>query len=137
MDCNKMDSRKGIHLRIYKQYILRSAPYLFWTLLSIVTVLLLIELSPSPSSWPYKDKFEHIAAFAALTTCGHLAYKQKKRWIYCGLAAYGLLMEWAQGAFTLTREASIYDWVADVVGILLFLAITRFLKKHPALTNIA
>jgi len=35
------------------------------------------------------------------------------------LAAYGMSIELMQGAFTLTREASVLDWLADVMGIAL------------------
>jgi VanZ family protein len=95
------------------------APYVFWGLMCIVTVLLLIELAPSHSSWPYKDKLEHISAFALLGLSGYLSYPRKAVWIYSGLILYGLYMEWMQTTFTASRTGSIYDWVADIVGVLL------------------
>jgi len=108
---------------------MRLAPYIFWGLMLITSTLLLIELAPPPSGWPYKDKVEHMVAFAALGTFGYFSYPRKSIWVYWGLAVYGLLMEWMQGAFTLTRTASIYDWVADVVGVLLS-ALAIYLLKN-------
>jgi VanZ family protein len=113
------------------QQLIQKAPYLFWGLILIVTALLLVELAPSYSGWPYKDKVEHMAAFAALGILGHLSYPRKSIWVHSGLVAYGLLMEWMQGAFTLTRTASFYDWAADIAGVLLSaLAIYLLTKKN-------
>lgn len=114
------------------QQIIQKAPYLFWGLVLIVTALLLVELAPSHSGWPYKDKVEHMVAFAALGIFGHLSYPRKSNWVYSGLAAYGLLMEWMQGAFTLTRTASVYDWVADIAGVLLSALAIYLLTKNNA-----
>jgi VanZ family protein len=36
-----------------------------------------------------------------------------------GLTVFGALMEVLQGVLTTTRQPSVFDWVADVVGILL------------------
>ncbi len=73
------------------QQLIQKAPYLFWGLVLIVTALLLVELAPSHSGWPYKDKVEHMVAFAALGIFGHLSYPRKSNWVYSGLASLWLI----------------------------------------------
>ncbi len=109
-------------------------PAIFWLLIAIVSVLMLIELKPSTSNIPYIDKFEHAFVFIALTITGCLAYAQKKSWVYTGLIGLGALYEVLQGMLTTTRQASVYDWVADLCGIIIAMMIysassKRFLNK--------
>lgn len=101
---------------------LRSMPYVFWALMLLVTYLMLIELAPKTGGWPYWDKVQHMAVFAMLTTLACLAYPQKRLWIALGLLSYGAIIEFLQGALTLTRMVSTGDWLADAAGSLLVLA---------------
>lgn len=89
---------------------------LFWVLLTIVTYLLLMEIKPTPQTWP-KDKLQHVIVFVLLTYLGSKAYP--KYGLYVGLASYSGLMELLQTAFTHTRTGNIADWLADLAGILL------------------
>ena len=104
--------------------ITRFMPLLFWLLIVIVSALMLIELQPKKDGIPYIDKFEHAFVFILLTTTGCLAYGQKKSWIYTGLIALGALYEVLQALFTTTRQASVYDWLADIAGIILAIMIS-------------
>ena len=106
--------------------IMRFMGLIFWLLIAIVSMLMLIELQPKKDGIPYIDKFEHAFVFILLTTTGCLAYGQKKSWVYAGLIALGALYEVLQALFTTTRQASLYDWLADVLGIvvaIIFLSI--------------
>jgi VanZ family protein len=103
----------------------RFMPLLFWLLIAIITVLMLIELQPKKDSLPYVDKVEHAIVFIALTLTGSLAYPQQKQRLYAGLISLGALYEVLQALFTITRQASVYDWLADVVGIMLAIAISK------------
>ena len=94
-------------------------PLIFWLLVAIVTMLMLIELQPTTDGIPYIDKCEHAFVFILLTTTGCLAYSQKKQWVYAGLIALGALYEVLQALLTITRQASVYDWLADIAGIIL------------------
>lgn len=105
--------------------IMRFIPLLFWLLIAIVSVLMLIELQPTKDGIPYIDKLEHIVVFTALTTTGCLAYAQKKLLVYAGLMALGAIYEVLQALFTITRQASVYDWLADIIGILLAMMIIK------------
>jgi VanZ family protein len=113
-------------------HIMRFMPAIFWLLVAIVSVLMLIELQPSTSSIPYVDKFEHAIVFIALTITGCMAYAQKKPWVYAGLIALGALYEVLQGTLTTTRQASVYDWFADVVGILLGIMISAVIANYTS-----
>ena len=104
--------------------IMRFMPLIFWLLVVIVSLLMLVELKPSTSSIPNIDKFEHAFVFIALTITGCLAYVQKKPWVYAGLVLLGALYEVLQALFTITRQASVYDWLADIVGIILVVMIS-------------
>ena len=104
--------------------IMRFMPLIFWLLIAIVSVLMLIELQPTTDGIPYIDKFEHAVVFILLTITGCLAYGQKKQWVYAGLIALGALYEVLQALFTITRQASVYDWLADIAGIMLAVMIS-------------
>ena len=104
-------------------------PLIFWLLIVIVSVLMLIELQPTTGGIPNIDKLEHAFVFIALTMTGCLAYAQQKPWLYAGLIALGALYEVLQALFTVTRQASVYDWLADIVGILITISVMALLKK--------
>jgi VanZ family protein len=109
--------------------LLKVMPYLFVGLLILVTYLLLMEMPPTTPSWPYKDKVQHITVFLALTISGGLAFQNGCVALCAMLAAYGALMEVLQSVLTVTRIASVYDWLADVAGILIATALLRLLSK--------
>lgn len=119
-----------------KRYFPTKSAYAFWILFSMVTTVLLMEHNSTAVGFPHMDKLIHATLFAMLTIIGYWAYSKYSVWLYAGLMAYGGITELLQGAFTMTRFASIYDWIADIVGILLcMLAIkmvkTRAITKTP------
>ena len=103
---------------------------LIWVLLTIVTYLLLIELKPTPQTWP-KDKLQHVIVFVLLTYLGSKAYSKYGLYVGLGLASYGGLMELLQTAFTHTRTGNIADWLADLAGILLGVYGLNMQNKKP------
>ena len=104
-------------------------PIVFWFFLVVVTVLMLIELQPKQGGIPYIDKLEHAFVFMVLGVSGGMAYAQKRVWVYLGLIALGALYEVLQAQFTITRQASVYDWLADIVGILIGIGLMLLIKK--------
>ena len=110
--------------------IMRFMPLIFWLLIIIVSVLMLIELQPKKDGIPYIDKFEHSFVFILLTITGCLAYSQKKSWVYAGLIALGALYEVLQALFTATRQASVYDWLADIAGILIAIGLMALIHNN-------
>lgn len=93
--------------------------FIFILCLVILTYLLLMEMAPAKEVSLYKDKLQHIVAFGGVTFWGLLAFRRYPKTIMLGLAILGALMEILQGVLTTTRQPSVYDWLADVVGILL------------------
>lgn len=105
-------------------------PYLFITLLAITTFLLLIELTPSEDAIPHADKVIHALIFLSLSALGYLSFPKHFTLTIVGLAFYGALTETLQHLLTVTRHASLLDWLADITGILLcFLVIHLFEQK--------
>lgn len=111
-------------------HILLISPYLFWALICVVTALLLMEHSGSIVGFPHMDKIIHATLFAMLTAVGYLAYSKISARLYLGLMAYGIITECLQGIFTVTRYASIYDWIADFMGIVLCVLAIKIIKSH-------
>ena len=102
---------------------------LFWLLLAITTFLMLIELKPQAAGWIYADKLQHIIVFMTLALIGILAYFEKMWLVISGLLMFGLIIEILQSAFTLTRQASLADWLADLAGIAIAIGIVAIIKK--------
>jgi VanZ family protein len=111
------------------QRILRAMPIIFWALLIITSAFMLIELPPKQGGWPHWDKLQHALVFLVLTLLGVIAYASKKHILAIGLIAYGASTELLQGMFTITRLASMNDWLADVVGICIGLLIFTLFQK--------
>ena len=110
------------------------APILFWILLTTTTLLMLVELATKYGGWPYWDKVQHASIFMMLTLTGSFVFQQKKTWMVIGLISYGAATELLQGMFTLTRLASINDWLADTTGVVIGLLILVLVKKlSPAI----
>ena len=103
-----------------------------WLLVAVVVVLCLL---PAPAIAPVAkllpDKAEHSLAFAGLTAwfCG--LYPRSSWWkIAAGFVFLGAAIEVAQGVFTTTRAMEFNDWVADDVGIVLALLLSRAGLEH-------
>ena len=105
---------------------------LFWGLVAAITFFLLLEVKPTPQTWP-KDKLEHALIFALLTYLGVKSYPKSALYIFLGLAIYGGLMELAQSLLTQTRTGSIGDWLADLAGIVFAFYALNLHKKSAAL----
>ncbi|MEQ1599343.1 MAG: VanZ family protein [Methylotenera sp.] len=118
---------------IYQQA-LRLMPYVFWTLVAIVGVFMLVELSPKEDGLKYLDKIQHALIFFILSVSGCLAFKKKTWIVTLGLAIFGAIIEVLQAALTTTRTGDVYDWLADVAGILIgfmIIFIYRQFKPKP------
>lgn len=104
--------------------------HLFWAIICITTALLLTEHSGLAIGFPHMDKIIHAILFAMLTAVGYLAYPTMSNRLYLGLMVYGIITEVLQGLLTVTRYASIYDWIADSVGILLCVLAVKVIKSQ-------
>ena len=117
--------------KIYRQLNAQKWPILFWGFFSFVTFFLLIELAPKPQKIPHLDKIQHAIIFTILTLSAAMAWKPHRYWLAAALILYGASTELFQGLLTVTRQASVYDWLADCVGIAIGLLIFALYKKIP------
>jgi VanZ family protein len=107
--------------------------FAFVVLLVLTTVAMLIEMPPPGDGWPHWDKVQHATIFLCLTGLGLLALEGAAMHVVSGLIFYGVLTEIMQHLLTYTRMGSIYDWLADVLGIVLawfvFILFNRYLFR--------
>ncbi|WP_421856446.1 VanZ family protein [Oceanicaulis sp.] len=79
------------------------------------------------------DKLNHLAAFVVLTLLARASWPSLMRWqTALGLAGFGAAIELAQGLSRLGRTASLADFLADLIGIGLGLALLWGLVKWRA-----
>ena len=86
----------------------------------VVLVSLAVLFAPAddvPSAPPGVDKVVHLLLFAALAGSGRWA-GARAGVLGLLLVGYGALSEVVQGLSALERSASVADWIADVVGVL-------------------
>jgi VanZ family protein len=119
--------------KIYQQT-LRSLPLffwpiLFWALIAAITYLMLMPLTQKTGGFEYWDKIQHALIFTLPTIIGIKAFSRKKWWVIGGLITFGGVMEIMQSLLTTTRQASAYDWLADIVGIAIVVGINFLLIK--------
>ena len=91
-------------------------------------VTLWLALSPHPPRIFAWDKFEHGAAFMALTFAFWAAYPTLRlRWVALILSGFGALIEILQGIPAIHRDSSFFDWCADSVAIVLAIGLILLL----------
>ncbi|WP_016957821.1 VanZ family protein [Catenovulum sp. SX2] len=94
------------------------------------TYLFFAPIDPSSEGlFPHFDKFAHFVVFGALTTLGCFSYSRQLTdktkthlkfnltMVIVFFAIYGASIECLQGSF-FDREASMADWLADMLGTL-------------------
>lgn len=124
-------------ISLFKRWVVAGLPYLFFLLLALVTYLMLIELPPKEGGWPYWDKVQHAAVFVMLTSLALLIFPKWRRQSAIGLAMYGAVIEWMQGAWTVTRMPSTGDWLADVAGIAISMIVYGLLMRLTCVSKAA
>ncbi|MFD2093657.1 VanZ family protein [Blastococcus deserti] len=102
----------------------------------VVLVSLAVLFAPAddvPSAPPGVDKIVHAGLFAALALSGRWAGTGHR--VLAGLLVlYAAVSEVIQGVTSLNRSASPADWLADVAGLLLGLALWQAVsrRREPA-----
>jgi len=86
------------------------------------------------------DKLAHVTMFMIAFVL--LAYADKRqynltsfRYIIVGLAMYGLALEYSQGYFFENRSMDIFDWLADICGILIGVLLFRKIPFSTSTTS--
>ncbi|MBF0413860.1 MAG: VanZ family protein [Desulfamplus sp.] len=94
-------------------------PLLFYFAIAANTVLCLIPTAAIPDVFNFWDKAQHALAFGILALIGCLAYPQQWKKIFIGLIIYGAAIEIMQAALTSTRFGDCFDWIADMIGVVI------------------
>ncbi len=90
----------------------------FWTALAVATWVLVAPSGPGPGLIPW-DKAEHFLGLYGLTLLAAAAFARRALWVVgAGLALYGGVMELVQALPAVHRDADLYDWAADIAGVL-------------------
>jgi hypothetical protein len=84
-----------------------------------------------PPAIPFQDKIFHAVAFACLTGPGVLVLPRRYLWFWVAhMAALGGGIELVQARAGEGRSGDVLDFAADVVGIVVALAIGRWLRSR-------
>ena len=96
---------------------------------AVVLVLSVIEMHQQPA-FAFSDKVSHLSAFALLALLAEFAFPGRRaiRLAMWGLLFYGLFIECVQWLLP-WREFSLFDWLADALGILIWMACARRLHR--------
>ncbi|MEE2032446.1 VanZ family protein [Rhodococcus chondri] len=89
-------------------------------------------LSPGgtvPSDLPHADKVTHALMFAVLAFCSRYA-RIHPAWTLGWLALYGILTEILQETVAVRRSGSVWDWCADIIGVVIGLAIFEVWRRR-------
>jgi len=103
---------------------------LFWAALVFAFVMASL---PQPPAFPGEpgDKLLHVLAFATLATLIVPAYPRVRLIIlFVWLVLFGGLIELVQSIPALGREASLADWVADILASGSVLILARLLRRY-------
>jgi VanZ family protein len=88
----------------------------FFVVAATVSSLVPVQKLPLPSG--INDKFEHVTGYALLTLWFTGIYPRSRYFVIAfSLLAMGVLIELAQGAMHVGREADVRDVVANCAGI--------------------
>lgn len=99
----------------------------FWCSCIVTTVLFLIPadyLAPQITDW--WDKAQHALMFLLVGLIGVSGYPLIKGRLAAGLVLYGGVVEIVQSA-TGWRHGDLFDWLANIVGIVASLACARLI----------
>lgn len=101
----------------------------FWA--AAVFAFVMAVLPHPPDLLETSDKVQHMAAFFTITALGCAAYRGFPRLkLTLALIAFGGAIELAQMIPELHRDAEWSDWLADILAVLLALALAHWLESR-------
>lgn len=104
----------------------------------VIALVAVTYLATTDRSYPIaeglNDKLSHVLAFGALAFLGDFAFPAGKFDLkkFIPLLSYGLLIEFIQ-YFLPYREASLFDVMADCIGLGIYWTSYRYLRYVPVL----
>ena len=91
-----------------------------------------LRTKPIAQLFDQEDKLHHLLGFFALAFSCRLAFlRVKLHWIALGCVLTGVAIEYAQALIPL-RTASLYDALANTLGVALGLAVAWYCTRKPA-----
>jgi VanZ family protein len=86
---------------------------------ALLAIVLILTLTPSPPRLTglLNDKVEHAAAFLLLALTGLLGWPRRPAVVLVFLLGVGAGIELLQGTSLIERDVSVFDWFADIVGL--------------------
>ena len=100
---------------------------LFILFLTLIIYIAFNNTILNPYLFEGSDKIKHLLAFFVLSFLFRFAFK-KFDYMFLVLVLFALSIELAQ-SFT-QREASVYDFLSGVLGIVLFLLLEKFSNRY-------
>jgi len=102
----------------------------FWAAALFAFVMAVL---PQPVKLPGSDKVQHMAAFFTITMLGWAGYRGLSRVkLVLAMVAFGGLIEAVQLAPQLHRDSEWSDWAADILAVLLALAVAHLVESRRA-----
>lgn len=95
---------------------------------TVITAMLLSPGGTVPGGPPGTDKVTHALMFAVLAVCSRYA-RVSPTVTVVWLALYGVLTEILQATVAVRRSGSVWDWCADLVGVLAGLAVFAAVRR--------
>lgn len=98
-----------------------------WLAVAIIVFICLAPVAQLPKPPNLSDKSEHFIAYLVLSVCFAGMYRRSRYWLIAlGLFIMGVLIEFAQGAMHMGRQADVLDVVANSTGIVAGLLLCWF-----------
>jgi hypothetical protein len=102
----------------------------FWAAALFAFVMAVL---PQPLELPASDKIQHMAAFFTITALGCAAYRGLSRVrLMLAMIAFGALIELIQLVPQLHRDSQWSDWLADILAVILALAVAHLVENRRA-----
>ena len=101
---------------------------LFWSAIVVSYVAAILPQDLAPTVPELSDKAHHVFAFIVLGVLFRLAYTINYWYALLLLLGFGILIEVSQ-YYTPTRFAEVKDVLADMIGALIGLKLSKYLKK--------
>jgi VanZ family protein len=111
----------------------RIRPFLKPLFLAALIFAYVAAIMPSAEAptFSLSDKVDHMITFFTLAVLAGLAWPRTRWWhVALALAAFGALIEFTQAIPALQRDASVWDWVADVIASLAGLSAAAPLRSR-------
>ena len=102
----------------------------FWAAALFAFVMAVL---PQPLELPASDKVQHMVAFFTITALGCAGYRGLSRIkLTLAMVAFGGVIELVQLVPVLHRSSQWSDWLADILAVLLALAVAHLVENRRA-----